>query len=209
MVKKHPTRLLLVRHGATAWNDEHRIIGRSDLPLSANGMEQAKQLANKLSMESIDTILSSDLKRAAETAEIIAEPGGHAVGYDARLRELDFGLWEGLTVRQVEAESAGAFERWKENANLSPPSGESPPAIIDRVQAFIAALREMYLGETILIVSHGVILQVMVYSLLNIPFRNDWTFYMYNGSITEMRITSNRTVMVYLNDTSHLTTQEG
>ncbi len=206
MVKKHTTRILLVRHGATNWNDENRIIGRSDLPLSANGVEQATQLANRLSNESIDAILSSNLKRAAETAEIIAEPSGHSVVYDARLRELDFGLWEGLTVRQVEAESPGAFERWKENSGLSPPSGESPQAIIDRVQAFNADLKEKHLGKTILIVSHGVILQVMVYSLLNLPYRNDWTFYMYNGSISEMRITSNRTVMVYLNDTSHLTT---
>jgi broad specificity phosphatase PhoE len=94
-------RLLLVRHGATAWNNEGRIIGSTDFPLSTDGRKQAQQLGIRLSGEPIDIILSSDLKRASETARIISIECGAPLVLDNRLREVDFGLWEGMTVRQI------------------------------------------------------------------------------------------------------------
>jgi broad specificity phosphatase PhoE len=209
-----PLRLILVRHGATAWNDEHRIIGSTDLPLSAAGRRQAQQLGERLAGEPLKAILSSDLKRSAETADFIAAQSGGAVQLDARLRELDFGLWEGLTVSEVQVQHPGAYERWKKDPDFSPPLGESSQDLQRRIESFIADLKRSVSapgnpappGEAgaIVIVSHGVALQVLVFSLMGFPYQNDWSFYMYNGSISELRLTPERTVMVHLNDTHHL-----
>jgi broad specificity phosphatase PhoE len=207
-------RLILVRHGATEWNDEHRIIGSTDLPLGETGRRQAAQLAERLAGEPLRAIYSSDLKRAAETAETIAGRSGQAVRYDARLREMDFGQWEGMTVPEVEAQQPGALERWKRDLAESPPSGERSLEVQRRIEAFCADLTraasspgaaERRAGNgAVVIVSHGVALQVLVFALMGFPYRNDWSFYMYNGSVSELWVTPERTVMVYLNDTHHL-----
>jgi broad specificity phosphatase PhoE len=197
-------RLLLVRHGATAWNNEGRIIGSTDLPLSTDGRKQAQQLGIRLSGEPIDIILSSDLRRASETARIISVECKTPLALDNRLREVDFGLWEGMTVREIQEKYTKEFDDWKNNSSFSPPNGERYPSITGRMQSFLGDLKNDHSGNTVLIVSHGVILQMMIFQLMDFPYRNDWHFYMFNGSITEMMINKARTVMVYLNDTHHL-----
>ena len=93
------TTLLLVRHGETDWNRLGRWQGHSDTPLNARGREQARELAPQL--DGVDVVYSSDLARARETAEILAEELGADVRLDARLRERGFGAWEGLTAAEI------------------------------------------------------------------------------------------------------------
>jgi hypothetical protein len=91
------TELLLVRHGETDWNAEGRLQGHTDRPLSDYGRDQARQLADDLATEAFDVIYASDLARARETAEIVAERLDVPVNVDPDLREKNWGTWEGLT----------------------------------------------------------------------------------------------------------------
>jgi broad specificity phosphatase PhoE len=91
------TELILVRHGETDWNAEGRLQGHTDRPLSDYGREQARRLADDLADEEFDAIYASDLARARETAEIVAERLGLPVTLEPDLREKNWGTWEGLT----------------------------------------------------------------------------------------------------------------
>ncbi len=93
--------LLLIRHGATEWNATGRFVGRTDIPLSESGLQQAQALAEMLKDEPLSRILSSDLGRARTTAETLARGRDTVIELDARLREFDFGLWEGLTWLEI------------------------------------------------------------------------------------------------------------
>ena len=94
-------KLLLVRHGQTDWNINRRFQGQSDVPLNEVGRQQATALANRLSREHIDVLFASDLQRAHETARIIAAQHACEIRLDARLREINFGAWEGLTYDEI------------------------------------------------------------------------------------------------------------
>jgi broad specificity phosphatase PhoE len=93
------TTLLLVRHGETDWNAEGRLQGHTDMPLNDLGRRQARALADELAGDGIEAVYSSDLARASETAEIVAERLGLPVGLDPDLREKDWGTWEGADGR--------------------------------------------------------------------------------------------------------------
>ena len=93
--------LLLIRHGETDWNAEHRWQGHADVPLNARGREQAKALAEELAPEGVDAIYASDLSRARDTAEIVGARLGVPVVVDPDLREIDVGGREGLTREEV------------------------------------------------------------------------------------------------------------
>ena len=95
------TTLLLVRHGETAWNAEHRIQGHLDIPLSPSGIQQAARLAKRLAGTPIDAIYSSELVRAWLTAEPLAACVGVPIVAETRLRERSFGIFEGLTLDEI------------------------------------------------------------------------------------------------------------
>src|SRR5690349_16626448 len=105
------TRFIVVRHGETEWNVEQRIQGAGNSPLTARGLAQADAIGERLARESFDVLVSSDLGRALQTAGRIAARTGHAVVPDARLRERNFGIGEGLTYAEIDARYPGAFSR--------------------------------------------------------------------------------------------------
>jgi probable phosphoglycerate mutase len=135
------TTLLLVRHGETDWNAEHRWQGHADVPLNERGREQARALAEQLAGESIDAIYASDLSRARETADIVGARLHVPVVVDADLREIDVGAVEGLTW-----EESQAFEGWQ---------GEPHEAHAGRVIAAVDRIAERHPGERVLVVTHG------------------------------------------------------
>jgi broad specificity phosphatase PhoE len=133
--------LLLVRHGETDWNADGRLQGQTDRQLSDFGRSQARRLAEELENENLEAIYSSDLSRARETAEIVAERLGLPVSLDPDLREKDWGTWEGLT----------AAER-----DLVEFVGESTEAHRDRILGALRRIAERHSGqERILVVTHG------------------------------------------------------
>jgi broad specificity phosphatase PhoE len=139
------TTLLLVRHGETDWNRQLRIQGSSDTELNETGREQARRLARELDGTRLDAVWSSDLRRARETAAIVAEPRGLEVRLDPGLRERSFGSWEGLTRAEID-------ERFADPAHHD---GETDDQVRARVLASIGRIAASHPGEEVLVVSHG------------------------------------------------------
>jgi broad specificity phosphatase PhoE len=135
------TTLLLVRHGETDWNADGRLQGQTDRPLSDFGRRQARQLAAELTEEDLEAIYSSDLSRARETAQIVAERLGLPVLLDPDLREKDWGTWEGLT----------AVERDRVEF-----VGESTEEHQERILRALRRIAERHTGDgRVLVVTHG------------------------------------------------------
>jgi 2,3-bisphosphoglycerate-dependent phosphoglycerate mutase len=165
-----PTTILLVRHGETDWNRERRIQGQSDPPLNDLGREQSRTLAGRLASEEIDAIYSSDLRRARETAEILADELGQPVVLDPELRELDFGPWEGHTVDELHARFPEAFERWLAGGVAEWNGGETHDAMADRIRGAVRRLAATHAGESILLVAHGGPVRVLLMDAEGLPY---------------------------------------
>jgi broad specificity phosphatase PhoE len=148
------TTIILARHGETDWNREGRWQGHSNTSLNELGKEQARQLADELDGE-VDVVYSSDLARARETAEIIAERLGLEVEVDARLRERSFGSWEGLTHPEVEARDAEALARWRAGEGYGALDAEPHDLFADRMSRFLQDVLERHPGERVLVITHG------------------------------------------------------
>jgi broad specificity phosphatase PhoE len=145
--------LLLVRHGETDWNRDGRWQGQSDTPLNDLGRRQARELAEQL--DGVDVVYSSDLARARETAEILAERPGLEIRLDPRLRERGFGAWEGLTSAEIESDFTEAHSRWKAGEGSGADDAEPFEAFGQRVGSFLQEVLHRHPGETVLVVGHG------------------------------------------------------
>ena len=198
------TRLLLVRHGETRWNKEERFIGSTDVPLNDEGRRQAGALAKRLAHESIDNIYSSEMKRAFEPAQLIAQVHGLRVVIETSLREVSYGDWEGRTAGEVEARTGVRFPSRFEAPQVPFPSNSSVNSVMRDVRNFLDDILAGPEDRAILLVGHGVSFQMLLYTLLDIPPRNHWLLYMYNASISEVFVRGGKAVLVRLNDTSHL-----
>jgi len=117
--------LMLVRHGESEWNAQRRYQGQSDVPLSALGKRQAELIAERLAGGKIDAVYASDLKRAWETASAIAGKSGLQVLPEPRLRELKFGVLEGLTFDEAQAQYPQMIATWLEDFNQPPDGAET------------------------------------------------------------------------------------
>ena len=147
-----PTRLLLLRHGQSAWNAEGRWQGWADPPLSPLGEAQATAAGHHLSGLGLERVATSDLQRARRTGELIAaELGIGEVEVEAGLRERNVGDWSGLTTAEIEARWPGQIDAWRQGRLPSPPNGEA-----DMVPRVLAALEGLAAtGGTWLVVTHG------------------------------------------------------
>jgi broad specificity phosphatase PhoE len=147
------TTLLLVRHGETDWNREGRWQGHSQTPLNELGRRQAREVAAEL--EDVDVVYSSDLRRARETAEILADRLGLEVRFDRRLRERRFGAWEGLTTAEIESDFEEAHHRWQLGEGAGAEDAEPFDEFGARVRSFLEDVLQRHPEETVLVVGHG------------------------------------------------------
>ena len=118
-------RLVMLRHGQTEWNAENRMQGQLDTELSELGRDQAVAAAEVLAKRQPLLIVSSDLRRAYDTAVVLAERTGSPLVVDARLRETNLGDWQGMTHSEVDAVAPGARVAWRNDATWAPHGGES------------------------------------------------------------------------------------
>ncbi|CAM3674053.1 histidine phosphatase family protein [Polynucleobacter arcticus] len=158
------TRLCLIRHGETAWNTERRLQGHTDIPLNARGEVQALQMARALQNANItfDVLYSSDLKRAADTAQAIVQLFGVEVKVESALRERHFGALQGLSISEAPMLRPDIWQAHiSRDLDHGLEGGESIQQFALRVQNALDQIRAQHAGKTILIVSHGGTLDMM------------------------------------------------
>ncbi|MFY1595385.1 bifunctional RNase H/acid phosphatase [Micromonospora sp. WMMD737] len=151
------TRLILVRHGETAFTEQRRYSGRGDVPLSERGQAQVRATAARVAAlaPTVAAVLSSPLSRCTATAEAIAGAlGGVPVRREDDLIECDFGAWEGRTFAEVRQEWPGEMDAWLASTRVAPPGGESFVDVAERCRRVVDGLCRAYPGETVVVVSH-------------------------------------------------------
>ena len=169
-------RLVMLRHGQTEFNAGSRMQGQLDTELTDLGRAQAVAAAEVLAKRQPLLIVSSDLRRAADTAAVLGERSAIAVRMDTRLRETHLGDWQGLTHTQVDAAAPGARLAWRDDATLAPHRGESRIDVADRSLPLVA---ELVAGEPewgcddpdrpVVLVAHGGLIAALTAALLDLP----------------------------------------
>lgn len=150
-------KFLLVRHGETKYNEENRIQGWLDIPLSQKGRLQAEGIAEELKGVEIDVIVSSDLSRAYETAQKIAKFHSLDIVTAPELREIEQGAWDGLTVKEAQRRYPEEYHNWLSSPHAArPPGGESLKDVQERVVPLIEELRNRS-HNSVVIVGHKVV----------------------------------------------------
>jgi phosphoserine phosphatase len=196
--------LFLVRHGETAWNAQRRFQGQSDVALSERGRLQAAAIASALASIPFNHAYASDLQRASETAQAIVAKRGLTVHLDVRLREFDFGAWEGLTWTQI-------VELWPEveqrlttqPRRYEPVGGERFEHVVARVRAFLSELFASVTTGYALVVTHAGALHAMMETLAPKGFDSRGMAFSTAG-ITRVAMEDGRARIITLNDVSHL-----
>lgn len=203
------TRIIAVRHGETAWNVDTRIQGQIDIALNAKGRWQAERVGAALAEEAIARIYTSDLARAHATAQAIARhsssPGAREPHLQPGLRERGFGTFEGHTYAHIEATWPDETQRWKQREpDFAPPGGETPVQVRDRVAGTLNALASQHLGEQIVLVAHGGVLDVLYRLATRQDLSTPRTWALGNAAINRLLWTPEALTLVGWSDTRHL-----
>lgn len=162
-------RLILVRHGETDWNKEKRYQGSIDRKLSFEGRKNIGRIASEIKSFKIDFVYTSALTRARQSGRILAVKIGVKPRMDKRLNELNFGRWEGKTAAELLAEKDKSFLAWSRGKWTTPKGGESLQSLRRRVRDFLKDGLKKHFGKTVLIVSHGGPIRMMIRESLGLP----------------------------------------
>mgnify|MGYP000990793432 CR=1 FL=1 len=165
------TELWLVRHGETDWNREQRLMGQLDIPLNAEGMRQAAELAAELTGQVFDALFSSDQLRARQTAEVLAAALNLPLHLDPRLREEHLGAWQGLTHAEIQARYPGQWEqRRADPPDFRPPGGgETIAEMAARACAAVDEIAAAHPQGRVLVISHGILIAALLCRANNLP----------------------------------------
>lgn len=167
-----PTRVYLVRHGATQLTAEDRFSGSVGVDLSDEGRRQVRRLAERLADDHISAVYCSPLSRTVETASLLAKPHGLERRHRDGLREISHGRWEGLTRREVEEHFPDEYASWEADPfTFAPQDGESGLAVLARALPVIREIVVAHEGQNVLVVSHKATLRLLLSSLLGFDAR--------------------------------------
>lgn len=200
------TRLLLVRHGETIWNHTSRYQGHTDIELSETGREQARSLAKRLKTEKVKAVYSSDLKRAFETASILASLHNLPVKTTKELREINFGDWEGLTYQEIMEEYRELASEWYQHpGKIRIPGGETFTDVKERAYNTILELARQNDPGTIIVVAHGGTIRAIICGLLDIDLNHAFQIRQDNTALNIIEYNhGGYIVLSLLNGVSHL-----
>jgi broad specificity phosphatase PhoE len=197
--------LLLVRHGQSTWNQERRIQGQLDPPLSEEGRSQAERLGLRLAGREFAGFYSSDLKRAAETAQLVSAALNIAPKPMPELREIYLGQWEGLRTEDLADRFPEAWASWAEEPNWDlVPGGEGSVAFEARVGLALDALFRRHPQGDVLVVTHGGVIQIALHHVVGRPGRGIFPFRIQNASVSVLERRNGRVVVSGVNDIGHL-----
>jgi phosphoserine phosphatase len=201
------TRILLIRHGQTAWNVKERFRGREDLPLDDVGRAQAGALAQLIANEwpSITAIYASPLQRAVATAQPAAQALHLDLVREDGLLDIDYGLWQGLTPEEASSKYPSLFHLW----NTSPeevqfPNGESLCEVQKRARECVDRLAARNQGQVIVVVSHLQVCRVLLCSVLGLSLRSYGQFRLGTSGISVIETSHRGYDIITVNDTHHL-----
>jgi len=199
------TRIIAIRHGETAWNAESRLQGQLDIPLNALGRRQAAALAGALRDEGLSAVVASDLGRAWHTAQALAGPLGLPLVADPGLRERGFGLLEGHTYSQIDANWPDEARRWRSREpDFAPTGAESLRTFYARSVAAAERWAAAHAGRTIALVSHGGVLDCLYRAATRMPLDAPRTWVLGNAAINRLLHTPQGFSLVGWNDAAHL-----
>ncbi len=199
------TRIIAIRHGETAWNVDTRIQGQLDIPLNDTGRWQAHRLALALAGEPITALYSSDLWRAYDTALSVSSATGLPIVTDEGLRERGFGVFEGKTFAEVEALWPAQSMRWRRrDPEFAPEGGETLIDFRDRVTRTAHALAARHVGEQIVMVGHGGVMDVLYRIATGQDLQAPRTWQLGNAAINRLLWTPDGFTLVGWSDTWHL-----
>lgn len=199
------TRLLLVRHGETELQSSLRYWGKTDVALGVDGLCQAEKLSNRLAAEKIGCVYSSELKRASDTAGIIASKHNLNVTTCPELKEIDFGEIEGLDFAEINNRFPEVAQMWsKRSPHLTYPGGESLVGLEARVARFNDRLVNHQVDETVLVVAHAGVLRTLICQLLGLEMRSRWNIRIDLASLSVVETYPETNILSLLNDVSHL-----
>jgi len=196
---------LLIRHGQSTWNRDHRIQGQLDPPLSDEGRRQAALVGARLAGRKFGGLYASDLKRALETAEAIGKAVGVGPEPTEALREIYLGEWEGLHTEEMAERFPEAWASWVEEPDWDVVPGGEGAAIFDaRVGAAVETIMRRHPHGDVLVVTHGGVIQVALHRIVGEPPQGIFPFKIQNASISLIERRDGRMVIGGVNDIAHL-----
>lgn len=191
------TKLILIRHGQTEWNLKKRYCGSTDLSLNQRGRQQVNKLRKKLKGELVHEVYVSDRKRAIETAEIAFN--GFKIKRIPDLREIHFGVFEGLNHKQIKREFGAIYEKWlKDPYSITIPGGESLRYFKKRITAAIKNIAAGNNKKTVAVVCHGGVISVFLNYVLK--EKNFWKHIPDSASMTVVELESGRACVKIFNE---------
>jgi len=195
------TKLILIRHGSTNWNVKQKYSGFLDIALNDKGRVQARRLRRRLMNQVVHKIYSSDRKRAIQTARIVFK--GCTIEKIPDLREMHFGIFEGLTYKQIMKKFPDIYKKWINNPfETVIPSGESLAILNKRVVKAFKKIILRHPNQTVAVVCHGGAISAFINHILK--SKDFWKHIPQSASLTILELRNNKFKINLLNDISHL-----
>ncbi|OIN65527.1 histidine phosphatase family protein [Exiguobacterium sp. KRL4] len=198
--------IYLTRHGETEWNIQNRMQGWKDSPLTAKGQQYAEKLGHRLQSVAFRAVYSSPSERAFQTAQLICEGRTTPIRIDARLKEIHMGEWEGKThdfLKQNDLEAYTAF--WETPHLYTSKTGEGFDVLKNRLLEFLKEIQVNYQGETILIVTHGIAIKMLLSHFKGTGMEQLWTSSFIHGtSLTIVESTDQGDLILLEGDMTHV-----
>jgi phosphoserine phosphatase len=205
------TRIILVRHGETAWNKVERFRGRADVPLNDTGISQADLTSQRIKKTwPVTAVYSSPLSRALRTAEAIAGRFSLGVQKSAGLIDIDYGRWQGMSPDEVRKQRPDLLAAWytaPQTAQI--PEGESLEALRSRCADTLRGIETDNPDTTVVIVSHTVINRMILLISLGLPNDHFWRLRQDTCAVNVIEVDNEASTLVSMNDTCHLHGEAG
>lgn len=200
-------KVFLIRHGQTDWNIERRVMGRLPIPLNENGIAQVHHLKKAFHQIEIDTIYSSPIFRASQSAEIISKPRSMDIIFDERLSEVVYGSWEGKTFQEIR-QSPGYINYYLEPERPVVEGGESLLQVQNRMRDFLNSLSRHEESspkiKNILAFSHADSIKCLYLDLIKAPVESLWRIRLDNAAFLLLEIEAKTTRVICFNYTSKI-----
>ncbi len=199
------TKIILVRHGETEWNVARRIQGYSDSPLTPTGVAQAQALGARLAQENFAAVHASDLGRVRQTVAYIVQKTGHAANFAEDLRERGYGVFEGKTMDECEAEMPGQWSLYRgPDPQAVPPGGESVAQFQERIIGALERVARESDGQTVVVAAHGGVCGALFRHVMKLPPGTPRSWSLYNASINRFDYRKGKWQLDVWGDISHL-----